>query len=264
MVTLNHLKKWKKSLKFSDLDDQTAQRFDNFLIKKSTSQAINSRWGQHKNFKTYLSLAKKERVNFINPYDFYHARSENGRFLPLTQPEFLELWNFYNGLECIGTEREVVRAFLFTCVTGMRHSDVRRVLPDWINGEFFEFIPHKTRRFGTKIRFPITSESLGFLADEIDEVGKYPLFSRISEQKQNSIIKEISRRIKISCDVCFQVGRETFATLYMENDGKLEVLAAFLGHTSTKMSEKYIKIRDQRKKEESHRISSFFIDKVKH
>jgi integrase len=53
------------------------------------------------------------------------------------------------------------------------------------------------------------------------------------------------------------VGRETFATLYMEQDGKLEVLASLMGHTTTKMSEKYIKIRDQRKKEEAHRIASF-------
>jgi integrase len=43
----------------------------------------------------------------------------------------------------------------------------------------------------------------------------------------------------------------------MENGGKLEVLASFLGHTSTKMSEKYIKIRDSRKREEADKISGF-------
>jgi len=35
------------------------------------------------------------------------------------------------------------------------------------------------------------------------------------------------------------------------------VLSSLLGHTTTKMSEKYVKIRDQRKKEEAHRIAGF-------
>lgn len=140
----------------------------------------------------------------------------------------------------------------------MRHGDVRRVDLDWLDGEFFQFIPYKTRRFGTRVRVPATKEALDFIADDVDEIGKSPLFSGISEQKQNEILKDIASILGLRPGLCFQVGRETFATLYMENDGKLEVLASFLGHTSTKMTEKYVKIRDQRKKEESVRISSFF------
>jgi integrase len=181
-----------------------------------------------------------------------------GRFQPLTQAEFLDMWNYYNGLEIKRTDREVLRAFLFACVTGMRHSDVRRMNMEWISGDFFDFIPYKTRRFGTKVRIPVTKESLDLIADELDEVGREPMFCSISEQKQNRYIRDIAILLDVKTPVCFQVARETFATLYMEKDGKLEVLAAFLGHTTTKMSEKYVKIRDQRKREESLRISSFF------
>jgi integrase len=106
---------------------------------------------------------------------------------------------------------------------------------------------------------PITKEALDLIADEIDEIGDTRLFQYPSEQKQNTYINEISDLLEIKASICFQIGRETFATLYMEHDGKLEVLASFLGHTTTQMSEKYVKIMDQRKKSESLRISRFMV-----
>jgi integrase/recombinase XerD len=257
-VTLNHLKSWNKSFSFSDMHERTAEEFDRHLRNNTGSQSTNARWGQHRNFKTYLNQAKKERISFVHPYDFYTAKSEMGRFQPLTQEQFKTMFEYYNGHEITPTHRQVLRAFLFSCVTGMRHGDVRRVDLDWIDGEFFSFVPFKTRRFGTRVRVPATKEALDFIADEVDEIGRFPLFCGISEQKQNKIMQDIADLKQVRVDICFQVARETFATLYMEKDGKLEVLASFLGHTSTKMSEKYIKIRDQRKKEESVRISSFF------
>lgn len=258
MVTLNHLKKWKKELNFSDLDDLTAFKFDQFLLKKTGSQKINARAGQHRNFRTYLNQALKDKIVFIHPYDFYKIKTEEGRFQPMTQPEFLDMWNYYNGIEIRRTDREVLRAYLFTCVTGMRHSDIRRMNMDWICGDFFDFIAFKTRRFGIRVRVPVTKEALDLIADELDEVGKEPMFCSISEQKQNEYIADIAKMLDVKNPVCFQVGRETFATLYMEKDGKLEVLSSFMGHKTTKMTEKYVKIRDQRKREESLRISSFF------
>lgn len=257
-VTLNHLRKWKKSLLFSDLDEKTAYKFDQFLINRTGCQKLNSRWGQHRNFKTYLNQAKKERIQFIHPYDFYTAKQEEGRFRPMLQAEVRELYTFYHSEACQGSWRRVLRAFLFACVTGMRHGDVRRVMLDWVDGDFFEFEPEKTKRFGTKVRVPATKDALDLMADEMDEVGREPLFRSITEQKDNVIIQKIADYLDIKTKLCFHVARETFATLYMEKDGKLEVLASFLGHTSTKMSEKYVKIRDQRKKEESIRISGFF------
>jgi integrase len=258
MVTLNHLKAWKKKIAFAELNEKTGEKFERFLRMHTGAKSKNARWGQHRNLKTYLNLAKKERISFINPYDFFKAKSEMGRFQPLTQADFKTLYKYYGSPEIPNTQRQVLRAFLFSCCTGMRHGDVRRVDLDWLDGEFFQFIPYKTRRFGTRVRVPATKEALDFIADEVDEIGRFPLFCGVSEQKQNEILKDIATNLKLRPGLCFQVGRETFATLYMEKDGKLEVLASFLGHTSTKMTEKYIKIRDQRKKEESVRISSFF------
>lgn len=258
--TLHTLEAWNPHLLFSDLNNRTAQLFDTYLMRKTGAKTLNARWAHHKNFKTYLNQAKKvDGIEFVHPYDHFRAKAEQSRYRPLTKNEFLQFWDFYQEPLIHPSHRVVVRAFLFSCVTGMRHGDLRRFSLDWIDGENFDFIPHKTKRYGTRVRMPITAEAIDLIADEMDEVGQFPLFCSMSEQKQNKYIDEVAKLCEIKMKVCFQIARETFATLYMEHDGKLEVLASFMGHTTTKQTEKYVKIMEARKKAESLRISRFMV-----
>lgn len=258
LSTVRKLKEWKKELAFSDLNNRTAQLFDSWMRRQTGAKSLNARWAIHKNFKTYLNQARKvDHIEFIHPYDFFIAKQEVGRHQPLTKDQFLQFWEYYQEPLIHPSHRVVLRAFLFCCVTGMRHGDLRRFDLDWIDGEFFDFVPSKTKRFGTRVRLPISKEALDLIADEIDEVDERKMFRYPSEQKQNEYINEISDLLEVKMRVCFQIARETFATLYMEHDGKLEVLAAFLGHTTTQMSEKYVKIMDKRRKSEGLRISDF-------
>lgn len=256
-VTLRYLERWRKSILFSELDERAAIRFDEFLGKKTGCGTINGRWGHHKNFKTYLNFAKKDKIVFVHPYDYFTAKQTMGRYQPMTAGQLADIWEAYKRHWYAERERASVRAFLFACFTGMRHSDVRRVSVEWIDGHFLEFVPWKTRKHGTVVRVPMVPEALDLLREEIGEHGKERIFRSISEQKQNQVMRKIGVSIGYRGNLCFQVARETFATLYMEGDGKLEVLASFLGHTSTQMSEKYIKIRDARKQEEAAKISAF-------
>lgn len=257
LVTLNHLKNWKRRLPFESLNERTAYQFENYLAQKTGAKSINGRWGRHKTFKTYLNQAKSDRIQFINPYDYFRIKNQMGRFQPLYREELQKLWKLYLRDELIEREQRSLRGFLFVCLTGMRHGDLRRFQMDWVDGEFFSWVPEKTRRFGTPVRVPASSYALRLLADEVADQTKKGLWKAYCEQKQNEYVRAIGERMDLSTSLCYQVGRETFATLYMERDGKLEILASLMGHTTTKMSEKYIKIRDQRKKEEAHRIASF-------
>ncbi|WP_373399665.1 tyrosine-type recombinase/integrase [Algoriphagus halophilus] len=257
LVALNHLKKWKKRIPFDLLNERTAYQFDDYLTKKAKIKSINGRFGRHRDFKTYLNQAKSDQVQFMHPYDFFRIKSVMGRFKPLHRDELIRLWNVYLKKELSFSDQSCLRGFLLCCFTGMRHSDVRRFSLDWVDGDFFEFEPLKTLRFGTKVRVPATDYALRLIADELDYNHKKGLFKNVCEQKQNESVRDIGQNMELSTPLCYQVGRETFATLYMEMDGKLEVLASLLGHTTTKMSEKYVKIRDQRKKEEARRISNF-------
>lgn len=175
----------------------------------------------------------------------------------MTKDQFLQFWEYYQEPLIHPSHRVVLRAFLFCCVTGMRHGDLRRFDLDWIDREFFDFVPHKTQRYGSLVRMPISKEALDLIADEIDEVDERKMFRQPTEQKQNKYIDKISDLLDVKMKLCFQIARETFATLYMEHDGELEVLAAFMGRRTTQMSEKYVKIMDKRRKSEGLRISDF-------
>lgn len=258
MVAVHHLKNWKGQILFHELNARTAQAFDSYLLQKTTCKSINARWGVHKNVKAYLNQArKKDQIQFVNPYESFRPKSEMGRYQPLTKEQLIQLFEYYGEPLIHPTHKRVLRAFLFACFTGMRHSDVRRVSLEWLDGEFLDFIPWKTRRFGTKVRLPLTKEAMGMLADELEDTTDHRLFQKYAEQSDNKIIREVGQLLEFRVRLCFQIARETFATLYMEHDGKLEVLASMLGHKTTEMSEKYVKIRDLRKKEERFRISNF-------
>jgi integrase/recombinase XerD len=257
LVALNHLKRWKKRLPFEMLNERTAFQFDAYLDKIPEIKTINGKFGRHRDFKTYLNQAKSDRIEFLNPYDYFRIKSTMGRFQPLHKSELIKLWDHYLENQLKQSDRDSLRGFLFVCLTGMRHGDLRRFTMDWLDGDFFEFVPEKTSGHGTAVRVPTSSYAMRLLADEVAEKGKKGFFKSITEQKQNEAVRAIGESLELSTSLCYQVGRETFATLYMEQEGKLEVLASFMGHTTTKMSEKYVKIRDQRKREESARISSF-------
>jgi len=257
LVALNHLKRWKKRLPFELLSERTAWQFDAYLDRVPEIKTINGKFGRHRDFKTYLNQAKSDRIEFVNPYDYFRIKSTMGRFQPLLKPELIRLWELYLERSLRPRSQDALRGFLFICLTGIRHGDLRRFSMDWLDGEFIEWVPEKTSRHGTGVRVPASGYALRLLADEVAEKGKKGFFKSVSEQKQNDYVRAIGESLELSTSLCYQVGRETFATLYMEGDGKLEVLASFMGHTTTKMSEKYVKIRDQRKKEEAVRISGF-------
>ena len=262
LVALHHLKAWKKSIPFETLNERFAFQLDDYLVRRTGSQMLNARAGIHKSVKTYLNQAKSERIEFTHPYDYFSPKTQMGRFQPLHKSEVIALWNLYLKGTLPHSYQDALRAFLFVCLTGMRHSDVRRFRVDWIQGDFIEWVAHKTRRFGTLVKVPTNNYILRLIMDEMEYRDPQKLFQGVTEQKQNEYVRAIGEDLRLSTRVCFQVGRETFATLYIEHDGKLDVLASMLGHTTTKMSEKYVKIRDQRKKEEAHRIASFFEEKI--
>lgn len=256
--TLKRLRTWKSQLLFSELNNRTAHQFDTWLAKKTEAKSINGRWGHHKNFRTYLNAAKKlDEISFTHPYHYFKAKTEESRFMPLTKEQLIQLYQYYEEPLIHPSHKKVLRAFLFACFTGMRHSDVRSINLDWIDGEFLEWIPYKTRRFGTKVRLPLTKEAMAMLADELEENPSDRLFRSFTVHVDNRYINEVGELCDIKMQLCYQIARETFATLYMEEDGKLEVLASFMGHKTTQQSEKYIKIMDQRKKTERIRISNF-------
>lgn len=85
-VTLNHLKAWKKKIAFADLNEKTGEQFERFLKLHTGAKSKNARWGQHRNLKTYLNLAKKNGSVSSILMSFLRQKQRWGDFNRLQKP----------------------------------------------------------------------------------------------------------------------------------------------------------------------------------
>lgn len=258
MVVYHKLKRWRNPLTFSSFDNRTAEQFESFLIKKEGLASMNTRGAKHKIFKTYLNDARKDGYRFIDPYKDFKVRQTDGNYDALSKEELKSLYECYVGETLTKMEAATLRRFIFMCVTGLRISDAMRFEPsEMIKDGMIRLEMHKTRKQNKVVSVPIGSIAQQMIDDGLAEVNGLRPFIRPAEQFGNRLIKRIGNRLEIDKRLHNHVGRETFATLYMEAEGKLEVLQELLGHTTLNMTRRYVKVTDQRKKDEGKRIDGF-------
>ena len=67
--TLNSLREFRKKIPFNSLTYRFADEYEVWLKRKGKGD-MNTRWGRHKDVKTYLTGAHKDRLNFEDPYKY--------------------------------------------------------------------------------------------------------------------------------------------------------------------------------------------------
>lgn len=254
-VVLRRLERFQKPLNFNMLNHRTAEDFEAFM-KKEGVNSVNTRWGNHKVFKTYLNEARKDGHEFTYPYQDFSPKQTESKFEALTSAELSSLWNLYLSNKCTGTIQKVLARFLFMCFTGLRISDTIRFKPEFIKDNFIVLEMHKTRAQQKLVKVPLSSKA-AFLIEQAKKENPLKPFASPTEIYSNRILKDLAIQLKIRKRLHHHMARESFATLFMENGGSLEVLQQYLGHHDIKMVMKYVKVSDQRKMKDSTRIDSF-------
>uniref|UniRef100_UPI004048A576 tyrosine-type recombinase/integrase n=1 Tax=Roseivirga sp. TaxID=1964215 RepID=UPI004048A576 len=258
MVVYNKLKKWKSPLTFSTIDNRTAEQFETYMVKVEKLSSMNTRGSKHKVFKAYLNEARRDGFRFIDPYKDFKLRQIDGKYDALNTNELKDLYDFYLKNDFTKLEGHALRRFIFMCFTGLRISDALQFEPaEMIKDGMIKLEMHKTRKLEKVVKVPIGIVAQKLIDDGLEKCNGMRPFIKPSEQVGNRMIKRIGQKLEIDKNLHNHVGRETFATLYMEADGKLEVLQELLGHHDITMTRRYVKVTDERKKEEGKRIDGF-------
>jgi site-specific recombinase XerD len=148
----------------------------------------------------------------------------------------------------------ILRQFLFTCFTSLRISDVKKIGKSNIINNELVFIPHKNRKRNKILRIPLTEMAKKFLVDnDIEE-----LFKEYAEQYCNRVLKDIASELEIKKKLTNHVGRHTFATMFLESGGSVEVLQQIMGHSKIQTTMIYVHITDARKKEQLKLMDNIF------
>nr|WP_262904992.1 site-specific integrase [Hymenobacter pini] len=229
--------------------------FDAWL-KKVHKSCINTRSGRHRNVKTYLELARRDKIAFEDPYEYFINSVVAGKWKALGEDELAALELYYTQTEPGSTHRRMLQKFLFSCNCGLRLGDLKRMGEAKVVGQLVELKVHKTYRYDEKeLLLPITKKALRYLEESRAENGTDGFFL-YTDQYTNRTLQRIGGVLGIKTRLHHHIGRETFATHFMRKGGRLEVLQKLMGHKKLSMTMKYVHVDEAMKQAEIDRLDT--------
>jgi site-specific recombinase XerD len=241
------------TLPFCQLTHKFSHDFDAWL-KTHHQSCLNTRSGRHRNVKTYLELARRDKITFEDPYQYFVNSTVQGQWRALSQDELVLLEQHYTCLAPGSTHRRMLQKFLFSCHCGLRLGDLKQMAQIKLTGQQMELKPHKTYRYDEKdLLLPITKRALAYLQDSRTE-NECDGFFLYTDQYTNRQLRIIGQALGIETHLHHHIGRETFATNFIRRGGKVEVLQKLLGHKKLSMTMKYVHVDEQMKQSEIDRL----------
>ena len=162
---LDHLRRFRPTMTFADVNFSLVSEFDAYLralkLKVNTIAKIMKVWHR------YINIALGDDLLVRDPFRKYTIRKEDTHKPSLTERELQKLERGVDTLP--DDERSVVRAFLFSCYTGLRYSDLCRVRRDDIKTLARQkWLCLRTQKTGSEVRIPL---SVAFAGNELVHFG---------------------------------------------------------------------------------------------
>ena len=144
---------------------------------------------------------------------------------------------------------KIKRAFLFSCLTGLRRSDILKLTWGEVHqqGDFTRII-FRQKKTGGQEYLDITQQA----AELMGERGKPndKVFTDIySPTCTNEAIKRWVLRAGINKEITFHCARHTFAVLMLDLGTDIYTVSKLLGHKELSTTQIYAKVLDKKKQE---------------
>ena len=147
--------------------------------------------------------------------------------------------------------RIVRDVFVFSCYTGLSYSDVKKLksgnVVRGIDGKFWLFLQRTKTNY--PLRIPLLEEAMLILERYKDApgTGKDNLLPVFVNQKMNTYIKEVAKRIGIDKNLTFHSARHTFATtVTLSNGVPIATVSKLLGHTKITTTQVYARVLEDK------------------
>lgn len=254
---LHHLQRYerRKDITMSEITPEWVQGFKDYLEseaiawghdfrkrKKENLLARNSKVSYFNKLRACLNQAQEDGIIDSNPIRGIEGfKAEEGTRMYLTIDEVRRLAR----TEC--DYPAIKSAFLFSCLTGLRRSDVIRLTwgDVYQQGEFTRIIFKQKKTSGQEY-LDITPQA----AELMGERGKPddPVFPSIhSPSCTNNTIKTWVARAGIDKEITFHCARHTFATMMLDLGTDIYTVSKLLGHRELSTTQIYAKVMDKNK-----------------
>lgn len=267
---LHHLRIYEKREKitFAEITPEWVQGFKDYLENRAIAWAHdsrqrvkerllsrNSKVSYFNKLRACLNQAFDDRIIARNPMRGIEGfKPEEGTRMYLTLDELKRLANTtceYDGVR---------RAFLFSCLTGLRRSDILKL--QWKDvfqqGDFTRIIFRQKKTKGQEY-LDITQQA----AELMGERGKNDDFvftDVFTPDCTNKTIQNWVLRAGIDKKISFHCGRHTFAVMMLDLGTDIYTVSKLLGHRELSTTQIYAKVLDKNKQAAVQRIPNILLE----
>lgn len=267
---LRHLKKYdpRPSLSFADITPKWVQGFYDYLENRAEAFGCdnrkrlnkrplsqNSKQSYFNKLRACLRQAYEDGIIRTNPMrGILGFSTQEGTREYLTLDEVRAM----AAADC--DYPEIKRAFLFSCLTGLRRSDVEKLT--W--GEVTELdgrtrLIFRQKKTGGQEYLDITHQAAELIGGRGKAKASDHVFGDIRYPADtNASLRIWALRAGIDKHISFHVGRHTFAVLMLTLGTDIYTVSKLLGHRELKTTQIYAKIVDAKKQEAVDNIPKIF------
>jgi integrase len=243
------------NLQFANLNEQFCEEFKEYLLTTPSKRSKEAKLSQN----SAVSYFNKFKAALKQAYkDGYLETDLNARIEAIKQAETerqfltMEELNMLANTEC--SMPLLKRASLFSALTGLRFSDIEKLLWSEVQQSeqeyFIRFRQKKTK--GAEV-LPITPQAFNLLGDRTEPDDKI-FDGLVYSAYMNAHLMKWVAKAGINKDITFHCFRHTFATLHLNSGTDIYTVSKLLGHRELKTTQVYAKIIDQTKRAAVNRI----------
>lgn len=249
-----HLYEKRKDITFADITQKWVQGFRDYLENEAE---IHPRGEQRSNHKR---LAKNSRLSYFNKLRACINQAYEESILRKNPLRGIESFKAEEGTRMYLTIDEVrtlartpidwpqIRtAFLFSCLTGLRRSDIERLTWGDVHqqGDFVRIIFRQKKTKGQEY-LDIAPEAVELMgerrADDVLVFQPLPCTDTVSHA-----LEVWCARAGINKKITFHCGRHTFATMMLDLGTDIYTVSKLLGHKEISTTQIYAKVMDKNK-----------------
>lgn len=263
---LHHLKKYepRENITFAEITPDWVQGFKDYLENdavawghdfrkriKDKPLSRNSKVSYFNKFRACINKAFEERIIPVNPLRGIEGfKAEEGTRMYLTLDEVKRLAQ----TDC--EYPQIKAAFLFSCLTGLRRSDVLRLRwgDVYRQGDFTRII-FKQKKTNGQEYLDITAEAVELMGER-GNPDDYVFTEIHSPTCTNNTIKLWVASAGINKKITFHCARHTFATMMLDLGTDIYTVSKLLGHREISTTQIYANVLDKNKQAAVAKIPS--------
>ena len=255
---------FRPNVRLSEIDKQFCldmiDWFRNTYINKRTGTTIGARTADTycQRFRTALNEAVREGLIDKNPWNKLETIEKIKK--PESKREYLTIDEIRSMIATDCPNELVKRAYLFSCFTGLRISDVRNLKWGDVyieNGQtYVSVVMKKTNK---PLYIPLSRQALKWMPEKGESIsGDYVFGNLVNYGNVNENLKKWAEAAGIRKHISYHTSRHSFATMMLTLGADLYTVSKLLGHSSVKHTQIYARIIDRKKDEAVNLADSVF------